>query len=74
MANLTITVDAELLKRARIKGLERGESVNAFLSRKLAEYAGASNQRAALDEVAAIAERFTGRSSGPWTRDEIHER
>lgn len=28
MANLTVTVDGETLRRARIRALERGESVN----------------------------------------------
>ncbi len=74
MANLTITVNAEVLRRARIRGIERGESVNAFLARKLAEYAGAPEQEDALDQVAELARRLGGRSAYAWDRQEIHER
>ena len=31
MANLTITIDDELLRRARLRALEQGTSVNALL-------------------------------------------
>ncbi len=31
MANLTVTIDAELLKRARMRALERGVSVNRLV-------------------------------------------
>ena len=39
MANLTISVDDEVLKRARIRALEENSSVNAVLGRYLEEYA-----------------------------------
>jgi predicted nucleic acid-binding protein len=40
MANLTITVDEELLRRARIRALEQGTSVNALLREYLSAFAG----------------------------------
>jgi len=38
MANLTITVDAELLKRARLRALREGTSVNRLLRERLESY------------------------------------
>ncbi len=40
MANLTITVDPETLKRARIKAIEQGTSVNKVLGAYLTAFAG----------------------------------
>ena len=40
MANLTITVDEQVLKRARIRALEDDTSVNALLRDYLEVYAG----------------------------------
>lgn len=40
MANLTITVDPETLKRARIKAIQEGTSVNRVLGEYLGTYAG----------------------------------
>ncbi len=45
MTNLTITVDGEALKRARIRALEEGTSVNAVLRERLEEYAGVRRDR-----------------------------
>ena len=40
MANLTITVDEEVLRRARIRALELNTSVNAVLREYLDEFIG----------------------------------
>lgn len=45
MTNLTITVDEEALKRARIRALEEETSVNAVLREHLEEYAGVRRER-----------------------------
>ena len=39
MANLTISVSDEVLKRARIRALKENRSVNAMLGQYLEEYA-----------------------------------
>ncbi len=39
MANLTIVVDEGTLKKARMRALEEGTSVNAVLRERLEEYA-----------------------------------
>lgn len=76
MANLTITVDAETLKRARIKALEQGTSVNALLREYLESYAGDRQERLkALDRIFALANEV-GAGSGPegrtWKREDLY--
>jgi hypothetical protein len=77
MANLTITVDKELLKRARIKAIEEGTSVNAVLRDHLERYVGIGTTEAALSAFAELANSSTA-SSGPsgrtWSREELHDR
>lgn len=84
MANLTITVDDEVLKRARIRALEQGTSVNAILAGYLRAYAGEDEaQVRATRALLALAEQNTReggverakqRGKRRWTRDELHER
>ena len=77
MANLTLRIDADLLRRARIRASERGTSVNAVVREFLEAYAGGERETAALQALRALADH-TRASSGPggrsWTRDEIHDR
>lgn len=76
MANLTITVDDEELRRARMRALEQGTSVNALLREYLAAYAGAREAQARTTQrVLEIARRSGAGSGGSrWTREELHER
>lgn len=76
MANLTITVEDEALKRARLKALEHGTSVNALLSDYLESYAGVrGRQQQATRTILDLAARSCASSpSHTWTRDELHER
>ena len=45
MANLTISLDEDLLKRARLRAIEQGTSVNAILRDYLEAYAGVRGLR-----------------------------
>lgn len=76
MASLTLTVDEELLRQARIRALEQGTSVNALFREWLENYADPDRQRRATEEIVAIAERSRA-SSGPggrsWTREDAYE-
>ena len=76
MANLTITVDDELLRRARVRALEQDTSVNSLLRDYLEAYAGAGAAwRQAAHSVLRLASRtHAGRGDRRWTRDELHER
>lgn len=74
--NLTITVDDEVLRRARIRALEQGTSVNAVLREFLESYAGDTTEADARRRLAAVA-RVSEASSGPggrsWTRSELYD-
>lgn len=76
MANLTITVDEEVVRKARIRALEQGTSVNALLRDYLESFAGGADSRArAILDIFAIADRNPSRRGGrKWTRDELHDR
>jgi hypothetical protein len=76
MANLTITVDDDVLRQARIRALEQGTSVNALLRSCLESYAGtpAAHQRAIRSLLGLSARARSARGGRRWTRDELHER
>lgn len=77
MANLTITIDDDLLKRARLRALERNTSVNALLREYLEAFAGERSGIAARKRFAAIARAAnsrSGRKGRAWSRDELHDR
>ena len=76
MANLTIAVDDELLRKARIRALEQGRSVNALLREYLESFAGRTRvHERAVQRLHEIADRsMTGSGGRRWTRDELHER
>ena len=74
---LTITVDREVLARARIRALEERTSVNAVLRGCLEVYAAARPQRRreAVERLLTLSRTTgTGRGNATWTRDELHER
>lgn len=77
MANLTITVDEETVKRARMRALEEGTSVNAVVRDFLEVYSG--DRRGRLEAARRILEssRRSTSASGPkgrtWTREDLYE-
>ena len=76
MANLTITVDAQTLKRARIRAVERGESVNQYLADRLREYADqngeAARRREAAERFVALSRELHASSHGRgWRREDL---
>ena len=77
MANLTVNVNEQVLRRARIRALERGTSVNAVVGEYLERYAGVGATESALSEFLEIAAR-TETSSGPdgrtWRREDLYDR
>ncbi|CAN5376074.1 hypothetical protein BH23GEM4_BH23GEM4_07050 [soil metagenome] len=76
MRNLTIAIDEEVLKRARIRALQQGTTVNAVLRDFLEHYAGVSGEHAAAVRRILELARSTraGRGERRWTRDDLHER
>ena len=76
MANLTITVDEDLLKKARIRALEQGTSVNAVLREYLESYTGMrSSREVTVAEIINLSRKSRSRrGSKRWTRDDLHDR
>jgi hypothetical protein len=77
MANLTITVDEQTLKRARMRALEEDTSVNAVLREYLEEYAGRRQERREAGRRLLELAESSGMSSegkGLPGRDELYDR
>ena len=77
MANLTVSIDEDVLRKARIRALEHKTSVNAIVRDYLERYAGVGPTAAALAgflELAGASHASSGRDGRSWTREEIHER
>ncbi len=77
MANLTLSIDDEVLKRARIKALEQGTTVNALVREYLERFADAYRQDEILRGLVELAERVSGGSEGrprSWQRAELYDR
>lgn len=76
-ANLTLSVEEEVLRRARVRAAERGTSVNALVRDYLARLAGEQSGRSAAHNIVALAERSkasSGSGGRTWTRDDLHDR
>ncbi len=79
MTNLTISVDDETLKQARIRALQQNTSVNAVLGRYLEQYARIDSVRQkrhnALQNILELAQANPiDRGDKPWSRNELYER
>ena len=75
MANLTLSIDDALLQRARQAALRENTSVNALVRDFLERYVDARTRRLqALAAFEAVADASHSVSSGPWSRDTLHER
>ena len=74
-ANVTIAIEAALLRRARIKALEEGTSLNAVLRERVEEYVSrttpAHTAKQTFLRLAAASKAQGGRRV---TREEMHER
>lgn len=77
MGNLTLSIDDELLQRARMRALELRTTVNALVRDYLESFVGEHPARQAVTEFLAIADTVQA-SSGPkgrtWTREDLHAR
>ncbi len=77
MANLTITVDEQVLKKARMRALEEDTSVNAVLRDYLEDYARTDIERQRAVERVLASSRESKSGSGPsgrtWKREDLYE-
>jgi hypothetical protein len=76
MANLTIVVEEDVLRKARLRALQQGTSVNAVLRGYLRAFAGTGGEREqAIRHLLEMSQRAKSRAPRRrWTRDEVHER
>ena len=76
MANLTVVIEGDTLKRARIRALEEGTSVNAIVRDYLADYAGMKAEKdKAINDLLRLSGRAKARrGKRRWTREDLHER
>jgi hypothetical protein len=76
MANLTVVIESDTLKRARLRALEEGTSVNAVVRDYLADYAGIKTHRdKALNDLLRLSSHAKARrGKRRWTREDLHER
>jgi plasmid stability protein len=72
---LTLVVDEDVLRHARVRAVQQGTSVNALVRAYLTRIAGASEASQGMNEFFAAVEG-TGAGSGgrTWTRDDLHDR
>jgi len=73
--NLTLSLCAELLQKAREAARREHTSVIALVREYLTRYVNARARRLhALDVLAAVAERTHSASEERWSRESLHER
>ncbi len=76
MKNITVTVDDETYRRARIKAAERDTSVSALVTRFLRELAaGETNAERLKHEERVLRERIGSfRAADRLPREDVHRR
>ena len=76
MKNITVTVDDETYRRARVKAAEKDTSVSALVKQYLMAFASAvtQNEELKLEEKALRSAIRNFRASGNISRDELHSR
>jgi Arc/MetJ family transcription regulator len=77
MANLTLSIDEDVLQRARMRALERRTTVNALVREYLENFAGENPANRAVAAFLQIADSVHA-SSGPnghsWSRQDLYGR
>jgi hypothetical protein len=77
VANLTLTIDDSVLRRARVRAVLEGTSVNAVVRELIERYAGDAQGDEAMRRILEAARRSrasSGAGGRAWTRDEAHDR
>lgn len=76
MGNLTLSIEEETLKRARMRALEEGTSVNALVRDYLNDYASlAARREEAMKNLLRLSQLAkTKRGNRRWTRNDLHTR
>ena len=72
--NITLSIDEQGVAKARRIASVRGTSLNQLVRDYLEDLTRHNDVKSVLDELDAMWSESTGRSQGPWTREELHER
>jgi hypothetical protein len=73
--NLTVQLDDEVIRRAKVVAAERGTSVSALVTHELERLVGAFERyEDARRRAERSLEQSRPRGGRRWTRDELHER
>jgi len=71
--NLTIQLDSEVIRRARIMAAKRGTSVSAMVARELDGLVAAEERyEAARRSASELMAEATPRGGRSWTRDDLY--
>lgn len=74
-ANLTVQLDAGIIRQAKVVAARRGTSVSALVAADLAALVEQEARYAEAQERAALLMRAASDRGGrTWRRDELHER
>ena len=71
---ITLSIDDRGVAKARRIAAARGTSLNQLVRDSLEELTRQSDARDVLEELDAMWSEGTGRSVGPWVRDELYDR
>lgn len=76
MTNLTISLDEEIIREARVRAIREGTSISAKVREFLQQYAlPQSQQQQAAQAIVALARQSPGGSGGSkFDRDELYDR
>ena len=76
MANLTIVLNDEVLRKARLRALEQGTSVNRIIREYLETYSRVRPERdAAVSDLVRLSKSAKSRRGRKrWTREDLHQR
>ena len=78
MKNITVSLDDDIYRRARVKAAELDTSVSALVKKYLVELAGQETdferRKRLQDELLASVKIHRFSASDRLTRDEVHER
>ena len=74
--NVTLRLDAELLREAKVLAARKGSSVSRLMAEQLEELVrkDRENERAQRRALARLDQGFDLRWTPPASRDELHER
>lgn len=76
MANLTLSIDEQLIKKARIKAIEEGTSLSAKVREMLEQYVQTADQRQLAGQaiLAAAARSQANATGATWRREDLYDR